>query len=525
VSNPARRFVPIAAIAVLVLAGFLMANPWIVFGLLDPTGAAQRAGYQDTVAIGSRETPLTLAEANELYALYVNDGLAGADVALVHQDARLGLPAPFLAKLEAEFISRAAPENRHASSLLTRLARHRELSVAVERKAPLRLLGEIAKHRRLEDASVEKLLSIADARSSNGALGVLNTAALEHGLPERSALELERIARQRRGTVRSEAIQAIAAMGDAERARALIEELTEHPLNPAAIDAALAEMDAAGLLATVMDESGTSSLRVGALDRLVKMRSESPTVGAALTYAFGESGPLLDAAYTSFGAYGRHHTRYIDLDWPTVLPQHFDGPKPLRFSVASAFRFLPLGTREERAAFLLQMLSGTVGQQHTALLVSWREREMTSEALERIQLLQNSDDPDVRQLANNHIARIEGDGLLARAADVVTSALFWLAFAIPILGGLGWQTWFLSRFLQSLSSGAPRTALAIVNVVWLVLCLLLGAGLFLGLLGFGHGGGDEWDAISLLVVVGAVVVGLGWVLNRFVQDPRSVPSP
>ena len=127
--NPARRFLPVAALVVLLLAGFLVANSGILFSLFNPSVALKSLSQQNMLQLGSRDEPLSVEEARSLYIQHKRDDSSRADLALVHQDARNGLPKAFLIQLEGEFLRLDHPENRYARSVLLGLARHRELSV------------------------------------------------------------------------------------------------------------------------------------------------------------------------------------------------------------------------------------------------------------------------------------------------------------------------------------------------------------------------------------------------------------
>ncbi|MEJ2088232.1 MAG: hypothetical protein P8Y69_07125, partial [Gammaproteobacteria bacterium] len=326
-----KHYLPIAFVVVIALAGLVATNPRAIFGLLDPAATLQRERDHHLYAIGTADEPLDYQQAVDLFERY-RGGQRAALSALTRQDARHGLPEAFLCELQIRFTD-SGGQDRTAAGLVRELAEHRPFGAAVERTLvdtlrpasggvstyPMETLARLATHRPLADATLRELIDIAGIRGyeAQSALGALDRAASAHGLPDWALDRLAEIAAQQRGTNRSGAIKVIASAGDKERARALLNTLPNPMTNPGAIASALPGDDLTALAAELENEANSSDLRVGALEAIVKRRDQSELVGAALTYAFNHDDPALRrAAFATYPEWGRHHARYITVDWP-----------------------------------------------------------------------------------------------------------------------------------------------------------------------------------------------------------------
>jgi hypothetical protein len=532
-SAPA-RFIAIALVIVAVLAAVTAGTSKVWFSWLNPPGAEQR-DLQDMLALGSRATPLSTKEAFDLFERLGNGSSRGADVALINQDRKHGLPEEFVKRLE-ELLIEHRGEHREAAIVLGRMAEYRSFDEPVERAfreainpvsggtrtQPIQVLGRIGAHRPLRQQTLRALLEVADTQpaAARTALAALRMTAERQGLPAWALERVENIASERRGAIRSDAIAVMAAAGANERALAALNEAGTAGVHREAIALTLAGDDLAELIRKLEDDGLDAEVRAEALMQFVKRRDQSTLVGGALTYAFGSDEPALRrVAFATYPEWGRHHVSHIAVDWARVTATAFDAEDAtIRARAASAFRFIPLGDLEARDGFVRAMLGGSARQQRTALTALGSVGHLSDALRVAIRALQGSPDPDVARLARLREARATPASRTARLASWFAGTVFWGLLALPAVIAVGFETLFVARFLQGLAEGARRIAPLAISVVWFALSVSLGVALFFAVLGFGQGGVKLgiW-VYSALLGVSLAFAGVGWLLSLALQ--------
>lgn len=535
-----RRYLPIAFIVVVFLMGLVAANPGAIFGLLDPAETLERRQAQHLYALGSADEPLGRSEAANLFERY-QDGQRAAAAALVQQDANHGLPDAFLADLVSRFVE-AGGEDHPAADLIGQLAAHRSFGEEVERvlvdtlrtptggvsSYPMETLGRLSVHRPLTEATLSELLDISAARGTEGrvALATLNTAANAHGLPDWALERLVKIAELHRGPARSEAIGVIASAGHKAQARDLLNTLPNPIPGRDAIASALPQDDLAALMAELENPDNTIELRLGALKEIVKRRDQTELVGAALTYAFSHEHPTLKReAFATFSEWGRHHARAIDVNWHALCVEGFSSNDPaMRYAVIGAFRFIPLGDRSDRDAFLLEMLNGTPTQQGNALAALSRIDPLSEPIQRVVVVLTSSPNVEIADRAGVIYERFRPRGRFEGLESRLAGALLWALLGLPALTAIGFETYYIARLFESVASAGRRWPAVLISIAWFGLSVALGLLLFAGVLGLGHGGHLSWEIYVLLLVINALFVGAGWLLALIMRRPARTIS-
>ena len=468
-SAPLSRYTLIAFVIVVVLMILAAANRGLWFQLMDPAGTAERAREQELRALGSAETALGLEQAYALFERYVQ-GDRAAGLALVNQDQKNGLPRDFIDHLGAVLPGRSENALR-ASSLIEQMALHRAFDEEIERvlvanarpskggtyTQPIVALGNIGSHRPLAEPTLTLLLEVALARSSADrvALAALEKTGRAHGLPEWALDRLGEIAETRPGAVRSDAIRVIAASGASERAMALASKAGSSPVNREAIALTLEAQNLTQLDQILRDSSLVPEIRSGALRQIVRRRDQSEFVGRALGYAFSSDETALRlAAFSTYPEWGRHHSSHIHVDWRDVCRRAFaDDDEAIRVRAASSFRFIPFADRAARDLFLLEMLSGTATQQHTALRAISGTRMISDAVKSAVVELAGSGNADVAGLAGMLEERYRPKGRFDGLGSWFASAVFWFLLTLPALTAVGFETYFVARLLQSTVEG------------------------------------------------------------------------
>jgi hypothetical protein len=529
-----RRYLPIAFVAVVGLAGLIAANPSVIFGLLDPAGTLERQRDRNLYQVGSAEDPLTYQEASQLFEQFRN-GTSTAGTALVHQDGKNGLPDAFISDLESLFIESRGTD-RVAARLINQLAVHRSFDEQVEltltdsirpqsggiHAQPMDTLGRLGTHRSLTDPTLRELLEITSLRGSypRTALGVLEKTAAPHGLPDWALDRLEEIAELQLGTIRSDAIKVIATAGDKNRARALFNSLENPIQDREAIARALPGDDVPELMAVLLSEDDSDSLRIGALEQIVKKRDQPEVAGQALTYAFTSDHKFLRiAAFTYYSEWGRHHSKFIEVDWTALCTESFADDDPaMQHALWSAFHFVPFDSIQARETFLLRMLEGTRRQQLNALSALSRVDPLSESTQIVIVRLMNSADEEISSRAQVLHERFRPKGTFEGLGSWIAGALLLGLLGLPALTALVFGTYFMAKLFQSVAAHFRQTRTALVTGSWFVVSIGLGFTLFAGVLGLGHGGHITWEIHLLLVAINAVFAGVGWGLAWIVKD-------
>lgn len=537
-SNSLNRYIPIAFVIVIALVAFVTANPSIWFQLLDPGGTIERQQERALYAVGSADSPLTTAEARDLFDRF-SAGEYAAGTALVHQDEKHGLPEEFIHYLENLLID-GDDQRPTAAYLIEQLALNRPFDEQVEsaltemvrtptggtNTQPITALGNIGVHRALTDSTLILLLDVAlVARSAaeRTALAAIEKTAEPFGLPDWALDRLEEIAEKRPGPIRSDAIKVIAAAGARDRAMAIVNAPSMSPVNSGAIAKTLSGDDLPQLLAALEDDAQSIDLRTGALNEIVKRRDQSELVGRALTYAFSSDETALRlAAISSYSEWGRHHSRFIDISWPEFCAQAFaDENESIRIQIAGAFRFIPFANIQERDRFLLDMLHGDEAQQLSALRATSHSQLVSDPVKQAVIGLVESNNADIAATARMLAERYRPKGPLEKLGPWFAGALFWILLLIPAITAVGFETYFVARLLQNISDGTRRLAATLVSVAWFFLSLGLGLILFIGVLALGHGGGRLDEFYAILAVINVVFFSTGWLLSLAVRR-RSV---
>jgi hypothetical protein len=269
-----------------------------------------------------------------------NGSSRGADVALINQDRKHGLPEEFVRRLE-ELLIEHRGEHLEAAMVLGRMAEYRSFDEPVERAfreainpvsggtrtQPIPVLGRLGAHRPLREQTLRALLEVADTPSAAArtALAALRMTAERQGLPAWALERVGTIASERRGAIRSDAIAVMAAAGARERAMSALNEVGTVGVRREAIALTLAGDDLAELIRKLEDDGLDAEVRAEALMQIVKRRDQSTLVGGALTYAFGSDEPALRrVAFATYPEWGRHHVSHIAVDWARVTATAFD---------------------------------------------------------------------------------------------------------------------------------------------------------------------------------------------------------
>ena len=528
------RYTLIAFVIVIVLIALAVSNRVALFQMLDPAGTRERQQEQALRALGSSDTGLSSAQARELFARYLG-GEYAAGTALVHQDKKNGLPQDFTDHLEALLVDRSADALK-ATYLIERMALHRSFDKEVEQALagavltpkggmniqPLKALGNIGAHRPLSEPTLTLLFEVALTRSSaeRVALAALKPTAQSHGLPDWALDRLQEIAETRPGPVRSDAIGLIAAAGARERAMAIADTAGNAPVNRDAIALTLEGADLAKLDQVLRDTTLRAEIRSGALKQIVRRTEQPERVGSALSYAFTSNEAALRlTAFSTFSEWGRHHSRFIKVDWPDVCARAFaDDNESIRVNVASNFRFIPFADLDARDRFLLDMLGGTARQQLTALRAVSGSRMISDAVKQAVIGLAGSSDTGVAQVADMLKERYRPKGPFEGLGSWLAGAVFWSLLLLPAFTALGFETYFVARLLQKISNGENPVGPALVSVIWFVLSFALGIVLFLGVVGIGHGGGLDAEIYIALLVINAVFAGMAMLLRLFVRQ-------
>ena len=532
-SAPLLRYALIAFVIVVVLMILAAANRGLWFRLMDPVGTVERAREQELRALGSAEAALSLEQAYELFERYVQ-GERAAGLALVHQDQINGLPQDFIDHLGAILPGRSQNALK-ASYLIEQMAVHRAFNAEIERvlvhnarpskggtyAEPITALGNIGSHRPLAEPTLTLLLEVALARSSADrvALAALEKTARTNGLPEWALDRLEEIVETRPGTVRSDAIKVIAASGASERAMALANTAGSSPVNREAIALTLEAQNLTQLDQILRDSSLAPETRSGALTQIVRRRDQSEFVGRALSYAFTSNDAALRlAAFSTYSEWGRHHSSQIHVDGRDVCTRAFaDDDETIRFRAASSFRFIPFADLTARDVFLLEMLSGTETQQHTALRAISGTRMISDALKSAVVELAGSGNADVAVLAGVLKERYRPKGHFEGLGSWLAGAVFWFLLTLPALTAIGFETYFVARLLQGIAEGDKRAAPLLASIVWFALSVGLGLLLFVGVLAIGHGGGSNLEIYLVLLVINAVFAGVALLFRELVR--------
>jgi len=538
-SAPLSRYTLIAFIIVVVLIALTVANRVTLFQLFDPAGTRERQQEQALLALGSADTGLDSAQAHELFQRYLG-GERAAGAALLHQDQKNGLPKDFTDHLEALLSDRSADAPK-IIYLVERMALHRVFDVDVERTLvdaarpagggtntqPIRVLGNIGAHRPLTEPTLRLFLEVSLARSpaNRVALTALEKTAQAHGLPDWALDRLQTIAETRPGIIRSEAIKVIAAAGERERALAIANAPGNSPANREAITLMFEGADLARLDRILRDSSLRPELRTGALTKIIKRRDQSERVGSALAYAFtSDDAALRLTAFNTFSQWGRHHSRYIAVDWPDVCARAFaDDNESIRIQAASNFRFIPFADLDAKDRFLLDMLAGTESQRLAALRAISRSRSVSDTLKPAVGGLAGSGNPEIAQVAGMLKERYRPKGALEGLGRWLAGAALWFLLLLPAVTALGFETYFVARLLQNIASGERLLAPALASIVWFALSIALGLLLFVGVMAAGHGGGSGAEVYLVLLVINAVFAGVAMFLRVFVKK-RAKPA-
>ena len=501
----------------------------------------ERKQQQALYAVGSADTALTAAEARNLFDQF-SAGEYAAGTALVHQDGKHGLPEEFIRYLE-DLLTASDDRQLKAAYLIERLALNRPFDEQVEdalaetvhtptggtNTQPITALGNIGAHRALTDSTLTLLLNVALTRSSadRTALAAIEKTAEPFGLPDWALDRLEEIAEKRPSPIRSDAIKVIAAAGAKDRAMVIVNGPSNSPVNADTIAKTLSGDDLPQLLAILEDDTQIIDLRTGALNQIVKRRDQSKLVGQALTYALSSDETALRlAAIGSYAERGRHHARFIDISWPEFCARAFaDENESIRVRTASAFRFIPFGNIQERDRFLLDMLQGDETQQLSALRATSHTRMITDPVKQAVISLAESKNADIAATASMLAERYRLKGPLEGLGSWLAGALFWTLLLTPAVTAVGFETYFVARLLQNIADGTSRLVPILISVGWFFLSLALGLTLFMGVLGFGHGGGLSVEIYAILAVINAVFFGVGWLLSLAMRQHHSAQQP
>lgn len=536
-NSPLKRYIPIALIIMIALAGFSAAYPSFWFHLLDPIGTLEKLREQQLYAIGSADSPLTAIEAQ---ALFDQKNVNAGRSALLQQDQKHGLPDDFISHLE-DLLVDGGDQYRKAAYLIERLALHRQFDERVERTflervrtttggtntQPISALGNIGAHRALTDETLTVLLDVALRRSSaeQTALAALAKTA-PFGLPDWALDGLEEIAERRPGAIRSDAIKVIAAAGAQERATAIVNKPGNSPVYADAIATTLSGNALPSLLNTLRDDTQNIELRTGALNELVQRRDQSELVGQALAYAFtSDETALRLTAFNTFSEWGRHHARYIDVSWREVCRRAFaDENEAVRVRSASAFRFMSFADNQTRDQFLLEMLQGTETQQLSALQAASGTSMLADPVKQAITSLTDSANPSIAGSAGMLAERYRPKGRFEGLGSWLTGVTFLGLLGLPALTAMGFETYFVARLLQNIANGSKRLATILASVAWFVLSLGLGLTLFMGVMGLGHSGSLSGEIYLFLIVVNTVFFGIGWLLSLAVRQRHFIQT-
>jgi hypothetical protein len=106
----------------------------------------------------------------------------------------------------------------------------------------------------------------------------------------------------------------------------------------------------------------------------------------------------------------------------------------------------------------------------------------------------------------------------------LAGAIFIGLLGLPALTAMGFETYFVARLLQNIAEGRKRLATIAVSVAWFVLTVALGMTLFMGVMGFGHGGRLSGEIYLALTVINIVFIGVGWLLSLTVRRRVSVQA-
>ena len=534
-TRPLKTYLPLAFLIVTALVAVITINPGGLIGWLNPIGKLERLETQKLHNVGIAETPLTNQQARDLFEQY-RGGSYATGTALISQDRRNGLPDEFLAELEALLVESNAADQQ-VSHFVGRLAKHRAFGVAVENAfaqaadppgsgidvAAIDTLAKIGRHRPLTEHTLEVLIGLAENQSygAQSALLALQPAAEAHGLPEWALDRLEDIAGQRPGAIGSEAIKVISLSGQKPRALKLLDVEEKPFVDPNVVALALPQNDLAELTRILMSAEHTDPIRVGALDLLVKRRDQSDRVGEALTHAFtSDRSALRLAAFSTYGSWGRHHSRNISVSWPDVIAAAFDDDQSMRIQSAGAFRFVPFEDRTQRDAFLLEMLHGSANQQQSALWALSGLRLVPDAIKARVEALSRSDNTAVAQQARVMQERYREKGMLENLNEWLAGAAFLTLLFFPAITAAAFATYFVARLLQSLSGTGSRAGILAVSVLWLCLSIALGLMLVMGAMGLHGNTGSE--LYVFLLVVNVIFAGIGWVLTRAIRSGGAI---
>ena len=517
-------YLPIAFVVVIGLMALLVANPSALFRLLNPLETMEKIQQQRTYAIGSEAQPLELEDAQELFGRY-SGGDYASGAALVTQDKNNGLPEAFISELENLLIESKGAD-RGASNLIKDLAVHRPFDERVEaayaeavaptsRSAntpPMEALARIGKHRLLTEPTLEILLTVAEngIHQAHSALLAMQSTARGHGLPDWVLDRLEVVARERRGTISSEAIKVLAVAGEKERAMAQLNVADKPLVDSATIALALPLDDLSQLAATLKDSHYTDKIRTVAFEQLIRRRDQSELVGDAYAYALlSERHALRLAAFASYSEWGRHHAKFISVSWSDVCAEAFDDDDPaMRMRAAGAFRFVPFGTLPVRDAFLLKMLHGSENQQLSGLGALASLRPVPESIKDRVFEMITSEFAVVTQSAAVVHERFRPKGRFEGLGSWMAGALFWALLLLPALTAVGFATYFFARLFQTMAAGGRIIQPLLVGLSWLVFSIGVGMLLFVGVLSL-HGG-IEREFYVFLLVVDVVFAALGW---------------
>jgi hypothetical protein len=538
--HPLGHYVPIAFVIAVALAAFFVANPGFIFKVLDPAASIEKHQQQTLRSIASADAALTADEARQLFARY-QSGEYAAGSALVGQDHKHGLPAEFLNYLEGQLIESGKPQ-RYAAQLIEQLAIERPFDVNVEQAVaamvrtprggtntqPISTLGNIGSKRALSEPTLTLLLEVALNRTSAArtALATLEKTAHAFGLPDWALDRLEEICNQRPGAIRTDAIKVIAAAGAQDRALALLNSPKTTRMDTEAITQTLRNDELEQLVDRLHNDTQVIEVRIGALNQIVHRRDRSELVGPALAYAFThEEDALRLAAFVTYSERGRHHTRFIDVNWSEVCARAFDDDnESIRIRSASAFRFVSFADNQARDRFLLQMLAGTDNQQLTALRAASQTRLLSEPVNQAIGSLVTSPIEAVASTAFMLSERTRPKGRFEGLGSWLIGAALFALLGLPAITALGFQTYFVARLLQNMAVNAPRTGATLISLAWLILSVALGLTLFAGVLGMGHGGVGAEEVIPILLVINLVFFGVGWLL-RWTVKPRVSTEP